>query len=193
LEVFAEAGFDLPDTPAMAFHRGRIDLLQAHLDRDPSLLEHRFTESEVFPVELGLEPGAGLHCTPVTGGTLLHLAVEYDDIDTARWLVERGADVNAKTTLNADGFGGHTPLFHTVVTLARPFDDSQARLLLQHGANPNARATIRKQLRDMGDPEIEKMHEYHNVTPIGYARHWPEPSWINTPAIAAITEHGGTE
>jgi hypothetical protein len=35
LEVFADAGFDLPDTPAMAFHCGRIDLLEAHLDRDP--------------------------------------------------------------------------------------------------------------------------------------------------------------
>src|SRR5437660_92020 len=31
LEVFADAGFNLPETPAMAFHRGRIDLLQAHL------------------------------------------------------------------------------------------------------------------------------------------------------------------
>ena len=49
LEVFADAGFDLPDTPAMAFHRGRIDLLEAHLDRDPSLLEHRFPEREIFP------------------------------------------------------------------------------------------------------------------------------------------------
>jgi hypothetical protein len=64
------------DTPAMAFHRGRIDLLQDHLDRDPSLLEHRFQESEIFPAELGIKPGDGLHVTPVTGGALLHLAIE---------------------------------------------------------------------------------------------------------------------
>ena len=138
----------------MAFHRGRIDLLDAHLARDPSLLEHRFQESEIFPAELGIEPGDGLHVTPVSGGTLLHLAIEYDDIDVARWLIERGADVNAKAALDAEGFGGHTPLFHTVVTLAAP-DDSKARLLLERGADPNARATIRKQLRDMGDPEKE--------------------------------------
>jgi len=192
LEVFADSGFAMPDTPAMALHRGRIDLLDAHLGRDPLLLEHRFQESEIFPAELGIKPGDGLHVTPVFGGTLLHLAIEYDDIEIARWLIERGANVNAKAALDADGFGGHTPLFHTVVTLAAP-DDSKARLLLERGANPNARATIRKQLRDMGDPEKELMREFHNVTPIGYARQFQEPSWANGPAITAIAECGGTE
>ena len=72
-------------------------------------------------------------------------------------------------------------------------DDSKARLLLDHGADPNARATIRKQLRHMGDPEKETMREFHNVTPIGYARQWQEPSWVNGPAISAIAERGGTE
>jgi ankyrin repeat protein len=192
LEVFAEAGFDLPDTPAMGLHRGRIDLLEGHLDRDPSLLEHQFQECETFPAELGIKPGEGLHVTPIAGGTLLHLAVEYDDIDVARWLVERGADVNAKAALDADGFGGHTPLFHAVVTLAAP-DDSMARLLLERGANPNARATIRKQLRDMGNSEKERMREFHDVTPIGYANQFQEPNWVNGPAIAAIVERGGRE
>jgi hypothetical protein len=98
--------------------------------------------------------------------------------------------VNAKAALDADGFGGHTPLFHSVVTLAGQ-DDSTARLLLERGANPNARATIRKQLRDMGDPEKEMMREFHNVTPIGYASQFQEPNWVNRPAIAALVERGG--
>jgi ankyrin repeat protein len=191
LEIFADTGLKLPDTPAMAFHRGRIDLLEAHLIRQPSLLEHRFQESEIYPTDLGIKPGDGLHVTAVAGSTLLHLAIEFDDIDMARWLIERGADVNARTSLDADGFGGHTPLFHTVVTLAGP-DDSSARLLLEHGADPNARATIRKQLRDVGDPEKERMREFHNVTPIAYARQFQQPSWVNGPAIAAIAERGGT-
>src|ERR1700743_3166579 len=38
LELYAEYGFVFPDTPAMALHRGRIDLLEEHLRRDPSLL-----------------------------------------------------------------------------------------------------------------------------------------------------------
>jgi ankyrin repeat protein len=138
------------------------------------------------------EYGSPLKMLTVFGGTLLHLAVEYDDIDVARWLIERGADANAKAGLDADGFGGHTPLFHVVVTLAVP-DDSMAKLLLHRGANPNARATIRKQLRDMGDPEKERMREFHNVTPIGYANQFQEPSCVNGPAITAIVERGGAE
>jgi ankyrin repeat protein len=192
LEILADAGFDWPDTPAMALHRGRIDLLEAHLHRDPSLLEHRFEASEIVPVELGINAADVLHVTPVVGSTLLHLAIEYDDIDVARWLIERGADVNAKAALDEYGFGRHTPLFHTVVTLAAP-DDMKAKLLLKHGANPNARATIRKQLRDMGDPEKEMMRQFHNVTPIAYASQFQEPRWVNGPAIAAIVERGGTE
>src|SRR5262249_43240306 len=49
LEVLAGAGFDLPDTPALAFHRGRIDLLAAHLKRDPALLEPPFPPASTFP------------------------------------------------------------------------------------------------------------------------------------------------
>ena len=37
------------------------------------------------------------------------------------------------------------------------------------------------------------MREFHNVTPIGYARQFQEPRWVNGPAIAAIVERGGTE
>lgn len=192
LEVLAAAGLKLPDTPAMAFHRARIDLLEAFLRKDPALLERRFGEAEIFPPELGLKPGDGLHVTPVAGGTLLHLAIEYVEIDVARWLIERGADVNARSAVDAEGFGGHTPLFHTAVTLSGP-DDLLARLLLDHGADPNARATFRKQLRWEGDPEKEKMREFHNVTPIAYARQFQEPRWVNEPALAAIAERGGTD
>jgi hypothetical protein len=194
LEVLADAGFALPDTPAMALHRGRLDLLEAHLDRDPSLLERRFAEAEIYPPEVGLRPGEGLHVTPVAGGTLLHLAAEFVDIDAARWLIERGADVNARAAIDPDGFGGHTPLFHAAVSLAVAAPgDAMARLLLDRGADPNARATFRKQLRDTGDPAQEAMREFRDVTPIGYARQFQEPGWVNGPAIALITERGGTE
>jgi len=37
LEMYVEHGFEPPDTPVMALHRGRIDLLEAHLARDPDL------------------------------------------------------------------------------------------------------------------------------------------------------------
>jgi ankyrin repeat protein len=188
LEVFAEAGFSLPDTAPMAIHRGRIDLLAARLDREQELLDRRFREAEFFPAELGLQ--GGLHVAPLDGGTLLHLAVEYQEECVAQWLIDRGADVNARAAIDADGFGGHTPLFHTAVTLGRK-EDTLARLLLRSAAEANARATFRKQLVDVGDPEKEKMREYHDVTPIGFARMFQEPQWVNETAIAAIREYGG--
>ena len=39
LELVAEHGIALPDTPVMALHRGRIDLLEVHLRRDPQLAQ----------------------------------------------------------------------------------------------------------------------------------------------------------
>jgi ankyrin repeat protein len=171
----------------MAVHRGRIDRLAALLDRDPALLQRRFRDSEIFPPEIG---GIGLHVAPLAGGTLLHLAIEYQDEKIARWLIERGADVNARAANDADGFGGHTPLFHTTVTPACQ-NDVLARLLLRNGAEPNLRATFRKQLVGMGDSAKEQMSEYHDVTAIGFARQFQEPKWVNNAAIEAMVEHGG--
>jgi hypothetical protein len=95
--------------------------------------------------------------------------------------------------VDARGFEGHTPLFHTIVNLAAgmgQFDDSKARLLLDHGADPNARAAF---------PEEATFHNhvpakpFYDVTAVGYARRYPDRRCVNAPALAAITERGGTE
>jgi ankyrin repeat protein len=176
----------------MALHRSQIDLLQKHLSRDPSLLERRFTYPEVFFNHDG-SPGDAYPATPVSGCTLLHLALEFDDIDVARWLIEGGADVNARAPIDAEGFGGHTPLFHTVVNLAAGMglkDDSKARLLLDHGADANARATFRQEDKTHGQAPTDALH---GVTPVGYARGYSDQRCVNAPALAAIRERGGTE
>jgi len=190
LAVFADAGFPFPDTAPTAIHRGRVDLLAACVERDPSLLERRFREAEIFPAELGIKPREGLHCAPLDGGTLLHMAAEYSEVEIAKWLIAHGAEPNVRAAVDADGFGGHTPLFHTTVTLMIRSAE-MAKLLLQSGADPNARATFRKQLQMMGDAEKERMHEYHNVTAIGFAVEFQEPGWINELAVEAIRESGG--
>lgn len=195
LEIVGHAGFALPDTPVMALHRGRLDLLQAHLERDPSLLERRFTNREIFsadgsPVDV---PGDAYPATPVSGGTLLHLALEFDDIDVARWLIEQGADVNALAAIDAEGLKGHTPLFHTVANLSAAMgreDSSRAKLLLDHGADPNARASFRREDSFHGNASTDPLHD---VTPVGYARQYPDRRCVNESALAAIIERGGTE
>ena len=190
LEVLAAAGSALPDTPCMALHRGRLDLLEAHLRRDSLLLERRFGDAEIYPRELGIAAGDGLTATPFDGGTLLHVAVELVDVRGAEWLLAHGADPNARAAADPEGFGNHTPLYHAVVSLGRK-NDAIAPLLLRYGADPNVRSTLRKQLRDMREPEQEAMREFHDVTPIGYARAYIEPAWVNEPAVAALEAAGG--
>lgn len=194
LELIAEHGIDLPDTPPMAVHRGRIDLLEEHLLREPALLSRRFAHEEIYPPEVGCnaDHSLALHGTPLAGATLLHLCVDCDEIDIARWLIERGADVNAPAEIDADGFGGHTALFGCVVS--QPYrvglrtDDAFARLLLDHGADPDARASLRKQLRFVAD---ESMHEYRGVTPLSWGAQFHDQDWVSRAAMRLIAGRGG--
>lgn len=197
LELAAAKGVRLPNTPVMAVHRGRIDLLEEHFRRDPSVVAQRFTLAEIYSPELGCGPDLSyaLHGTPLDGTTLLHICVEYDEIEIARWLIEHGADVNAKATIDPDGFGGHTPLFGCVVNdsylCGRQRDGAFVRLLLDHGADPNARASIRKLIHFLPD---ETMHEYRDITPISWGEQFHGQryhNWVNKEAMQVIAKRGG--
>jgi len=191
LEMIVDAGYPLPDTAAMALHRGRLDLLDAHLRRDPNLLQRRLTEAEMFPPEIGLKPGEGLCATPIVGGTLLHLAAELTYIEAVNWLLDHGADPNRPTAVDTDGFGGQTPLFHTVITMGHKGDEI-ARRLLDSGADPNARCSLRKRFDWLDGPDADHVHEFRNVTPIAYAERYLVPDWANTPALVLVRARGGT-
>jgi hypothetical protein len=52
--------------------------------------------------------------TPLTGGTLMHFCAEYNSLACAKILLQYGADINTKASVDEHGFGGHTPIFHTV-------------------------------------------------------------------------------
>jgi hypothetical protein len=107
LAIYEDHGYEYPATPVMAFHRGRFDLLEQHLARDPGLLARTFAIQEIFPLEVGCgqQPYEAMG-TPVDGGTLLHLAVYWDELDMATWLLDQGADPNGRAAMDADGFGG---------------------------------------------------------------------------------------
>jgi hypothetical protein len=194
LEIVEERGIRLPDTAPMAVHRGRIDLLEAHLRHDPHLFARTFAHHEFYPPELGChaDHSLGLHGTPLAGATLLHMCVDFGEMEIARWMVEHGADVNLKAAVDADGFGGHTPLFSCVVSqfylAGEPKDDAFARLLLDCGGDPNARASLRKRLRFVAD---ESEHEYRDVTPLGWGERFHNQRWVCRPAMRLIAERGG--
>jgi hypothetical protein len=198
LEMYARHGLELPDTPTMALHRGRIDLLEQHLQRDPGLLGRQFSHAEIYPPELGCHDEVlATHGTPLAGATLLHMCVDYDEMAIARWLLEKGMKVDAKAAVDRDGFGGHTTLFATVVSQPNfwmnhnrlasvaPF----TRLLLDHGADPNALASLRKQLHPGYGPDV--LREYRNITPLSWGERFHGRAWVSEAAMKMIAEAGG--
>ena len=193
LELFAREGVDLPDTPAMAVHRGRVDLLEPHLRRDPGLLSRQLAHHDIYPLELGCQtdPDKALHGTPLAGATLLHLCVDNDEVELARWMLDRGADTNARAAVDADGFGGHTALFGCVVS--QPYRNGRrgtvmAQLLLDRGADPNVRASLRKAIIGGDD---ESLHEYRDVTPLGWGAAFHDRYFVSREAMALIEARGG--
>jgi ankyrin repeat protein len=198
LEMYVQHGLALPDTPTMALHRGRLDLLEDHLRRDPGLLRRTFTYEEIFPPALGChEDPLATQGTPLAGTTLLHMCVDYDEMEIAQWLLARGMDVDARAAVDADGFGGHTALFATVVSQPnfwmnykeQPQVAPFTRLLLDHGADPNVRASLRKQFHPGYGPDT--MHEYRDVTPLSWGERFHSKIFVSAPAMRLIAERGG--
>ncbi|MFC5651145.1 ankyrin repeat domain-containing protein [Paenibacillus solisilvae] len=185
LEVLFNSGVPFEDTPLMAFHRGRIDLLEKHLHNDPNLVHQRFQSEDIYRPEMGFSKAMAL--TPIEGTTLLHLALEYDEFEIAKWLIDHGADVNARADIDSNGCGGHTPLFHAVVSIVSP-TDKRTRFLLVHGADPTVRATIRHP-EGGWDELADKVFE--NVTALEYALLFKDgPSWCNRDSISVLSNLG---
>lgn len=178
--------YDYPDTPMMAFHRGRLDLLKRHLARDRELLNRRFAYREIYPTALGCPDDglSGMCGTPIAGGTLLHLAIDFDEQEIFEWLIAEGADPNARATVDPEGFGGHTPLFNALVSCAvtngRQRDATMVRELLVHGADPSTRASLRKFLDWTEQP---RWHTTRQVTALEWAETFPERGWVNEEGV----------
>lgn len=120
------------------------------LDADPTLLTHRTTLVSTF--------------TPLGDASLLHVAAEYGNLQAARVLVERGADLEARAGLDEDGLGGHTPLFHTVNSNAHR-SAPVMRLLLAAGARADARVAGLTWGRG-----FEWETTFFDLTPLSYAQ-----------------------
>ncbi len=199
LEMWIDHGFQPPDTATMALHRGRIDLLEAHLARDPDLLTRTFDKREIYPLApaCARDPYTA-QGTPVNNTTLLHISVYFDELEIAEWLLDRGMDPDARSAIDGDGFGGYTALYSSVVSQrgfwvnygkGQPDEARFTRLLLDRGANPNVRASLRAQLEEGhgGGP----VHEYRDVTPLGWGERFHAPIFVSREALRVIEAKGG--
>jgi hypothetical protein len=199
LEMYVEHGFEPPDTPVMALHRGRIDLLEAHFARDPDLLTRTFDIADVFPLApaCARDPYTA-QGTPVHGTTLLHIAAYFDELEIAEWLLERSMDPDARAAFDADGWGGYTALYSTVVSQhnfwvnygkGQPDEARFTRLLLDRGADPNIRASLRARLEEGhgGGP----LREYRDVTPFGWGEQYHARIFVSRESLRLIEARGG--
>src|SRR5262245_21729690 len=199
LEMYTEHGFEPPDTPVMALHRGRIDLLEAHFVRDPGLLTRTFDKAEIYPLAPACVPDPyTAQGTPVHGTTLLHIAAYFDELEIGAWLLDRGMDPDARAATDADGFGGYTALFSTVVSQrnfwvnygkGQPDEARFTRLLLDRGANPNIRASLRHRLEEGhgGGP----LREYRDVTPLNWGEQFAHKIFVSRETMRLIEAQGG--
>ncbi len=191
LKIFSRRGYRFPDTGIMALHCGDIERMKHHLRRDPKLIERRFTLREIYPPEVGCgKDGRGGMCgTPLAGTTLLHLAIDFDEREIFDFLLAHGADANARASVDAEGFGGQTPLFNAIVSCAGACgldpDTHMIRSLLERGASPNIRASVRKFLDWRETPF---WHVARDVTPAEWGRGFPEQGWVNMEGVRLVEE-----
>lgn len=154
IDLLLEAGgttkYNAPEV--LALLRGRLDGLTELIEADPAIISKHYSD-----LDCGMSGGRAL---TLEGGTLLHVAAEYGCLTSAALLLDRGADVNARATVNEAGIGGQTAIFHA----ATQFEDDGlpiAQLLIERGADLTVRAKL--------PADYERPGEIVECTALGYA------------------------
>jgi len=176
IDILLDAGGTTKyDTPGvLQILRCRLESLLELIAADPALVNRRFP---------GLDCGqTGGRNLLLRGGTLLHMAAEYGNLAAAALLLDRGADVDARATVDETGVGGHTAIFHAVTQ----FDDGglpAAQLLVERGADLAIRAKL--------PGSYERPDEIVECTALGYALLFGGQPQRRT--VALLRERGAVE
>lgn len=185
VNALIDAGAVCGDVPDMDMHRGDLSGLAERLEADPGLVHARFDRDY------------GDHLT-LRGVSLLHIAVEFHYIDCIDLLLERGADLDARATVGANGVGGQTPFFHAIGTnQGKGFHVFE--YLLEKGPDLDAKARIQGRGADDGKA-MDCVHkgrdhgfgEVLELTPLGYAELYAAgPEWRSGRREAAALRRAG--
>jgi len=100
IQVFVDSGLFFKDKAFLAVLLDDSRLLDTLIHQDKRLLDKTYTLDCTF--------------TPLWEATLLHICAEYNHVNCARILVKYGARINSPAGMDENGFGGQSPIFHTV-------------------------------------------------------------------------------
>lgn len=118
--AFVNAGLQFEDKVLLALLLDDADSLLNFIHDDKYILEQRFTLRSAF--------------TPLEDVTMLHICAEHNHVNCAKLLLTFNSDVNAKAGIDEFGFGGQTPIFHTVNQIHNNSFE-MLKLLLEHNAD----------------------------------------------------------
>lgn len=100
VQVFVDYGLEFEDKILLSVLLDDSNQLDVQLTSSNGLFLKKYSFESTF--------------TPLCEVSLLHICAEYNHLACAEVLIKHGADINSKAGLDVNGFGGHTPIFHTV-------------------------------------------------------------------------------
>ncbi|MEO8402982.1 MAG: ankyrin repeat domain-containing protein [Chitinophagaceae bacterium] len=121
VKLFIDHGLNFDDEALLAVLADDAVKLESLISADKNIVNKRYSKhNNTF--------------TSLSDTTLLHYCAEYNHVDCAKILISHGADTNARAGVDENGFGGHTPIFHTVAQNGNNSID-MLHLLAENGAD----------------------------------------------------------
>ena len=100
IKAFVNHGLDFEDKVLLAVLMDDAGTLDDITRKDPEAISKKYTLRSAY--------------TPLYEASLLHICAEFNHVSCAEVLVRNGIDVNVPAGVDENGFGGQTPIFHTV-------------------------------------------------------------------------------
>lgn len=100
VKTFIDFGLEFENKSLLAVLTDNADELRKQLEINPEIINDK----------------VNLECayTPLWEVSLLHVCAEFNHVECAKVLMEYGMDINVKAETDVSGFGGQSPIFHTV-------------------------------------------------------------------------------